>query len=94
MWLCTNVRETQSSIITLLNVVFLVLTQQKVVVCCLGLTSLNVFEVGSSGPHLECHWLAEAPSLYNAYKGQRAPASVTKTSQEHCTHAHTQHSNT
>lgn len=54
---------------------------------------LKMFEDGeeiSVEPHLVCHWLVEAPSLYNAYKGQRAPASLTKTSQEHCTHAHTE----
>lgn len=41
----------------------------------------------SAEPHLVCDRLVEAPSLY-VYKGQRAPAILTKTSQEHCTHAH------
>lgn len=54
---------------------------------------LKMFQGGeeiSVEPHLLCHWLVEAPSLYNAYKGKRAPASLTKTSQEDCTHAHTE----
>lgn len=89
-WLCADFRETQSSIITLLNVVFLVLVQQKVVVCCLGLTSLHV-----SRRRGDLSWTPPSVSFaggstHNAYKGQRAPASLTKTSQEHCTHAHTE----
>lgn len=73
--------------------------------CCLGLTSLKRFkerggrEGGGGGrgcqcnPIRRCHWLVEAPSIYNAHKKKKKKVRehqpfLTETSQEHCTHAH------